>query len=88
MFILDDLLIGLPAKGIIGIFKKVIEMAEAEYLNEDTIREELQNVQSAYEIGQMSEEEYQAQEDVLLQRLNLAMEEKNEAKEPVLTLLR
>lgn len=43
MFMLTGFLIALmlPVKGLIGIFKKIAEMAEAELTDETKIREEL-----------------------------------------------
>lgn len=77
MFILDDLLIGLPAKGFLGIFKKIAEMAENE-LNDDTkIKEELQRLQTLYETDQITDEEYEQREAELLERLEAILERKN-----------
>jgi len=74
MFILDDLLIKLPAKGLIGIFKKIHEMAEAELYDEARIKEELLRLQTLYEIDQIAEEEFQKKEAELLERLTEARE--------------
>jgi hypothetical protein len=74
MFILDDLLIGLPAKGLIGIVKKIAELAETELTDEAKIREELLLLQTLYETDQITEEEYQKKEAELLERLTLARE--------------
>ena len=76
MFIIDDLLIGLPAKGFVSIFKKIYEMAEAELTDESKIKEELLRLQTMYEIDQISEEEYQKKEAEVLERLSVAMEKK------------
>jgi len=78
MFIIDDLLIGLPAKGLISIFKKIYEMAQAESTDESKIKEELLLLQTMYEIDQISEEEYQKKEAVLLERLTIAREAKSD----------
>jgi len=72
MFILDDLLIGLPAKGLVGIFKKIAEMAEAELTDESKIQEELLLLETLYETDQISEEEFQKKEGDLLERLSMA----------------
>ena len=77
MFILDDLLIGLPAKGLMGILKKIAEMAEAELTDESKISEELLLLQTLYETDQISEEEYQKKEAELLERLTMAREWKD-----------
>jgi hypothetical protein len=74
MFILDDLLIGLPAKGLMGTFKKIAELAEAELTDEAKIREELLLLQTLYETDQITEEEYQNKEAELLERLTMARE--------------
>ena len=74
MFILDDLLIGLPAKGFMGILKRIAEMAETELTDESRISEELLLLQTLYETDQISEEEYQKKEAQLLERLTMARE--------------
>lgn len=76
MFFIDDLLIGLPAKGFVGIFKKIYEMAKAEVTDESKIKEELLLLQTMYEIDQISEVEYQKKEAELLERLTAAREVK------------
>lgn len=78
MFLVDDLLVGLPAKGLIGIFEKIYEMAQAEFTDESKIKEELLRLQALYDSDQISEEEYQKQEDALLERLTLAREAKSD----------
>ena len=78
MFILDDLLIGLPAKGLLGIVKKIAELAESELTDESKIREELLLLQTLYETDQITEEEFQTREDELLERLNMIREAKND----------
>jgi hypothetical protein len=79
MFLVDDLLVRLPAKGLIGIFEKIYEMAQAEFTDESKIKEELLRLQTLYDSDQISEEEYQKQEDTLLERLTLAREAKSDA---------
>jgi hypothetical protein len=74
MFILDDLLIGLPAKGLLGIVKKIAELAESELTDESKIREELLLLQTLYETDQITEEEYQEKEAELLERLTMVRE--------------
>lgn len=75
---LNIALITLPAKGLIGIFKKIAEMAEAELTDESKIREELLLLENSYESGQISEEEYQEREAGLVERLNMAREQVGE----------
>ncbi len=74
MFILDDLLIKLPAKGFMSIFEKIYEMAQAEVTDESKIKEELLRSQTLYEIDQITEEEFQKIEAALLERLAIARE--------------
>ena len=79
MFLLDDLLIGLPAKGLVGIFEKIYDMAQAELTDESKIKEELLQLQALYEVDEISEEEYQKKEAALLERLSMAMEANSSA---------
>jgi hypothetical protein len=76
MFILDDLLIGLPAKGFMGILKTIAEAAETELTDESKIKEELLLLQILYETDQIPGEEFEAKEAALLERLALARERK------------
>ncbi len=78
MFIIDDLLIGLPAKGLGSIFTKIYEMAQAELTDESKIKEELLRTQILYEIDQITEEEFQKIEAELLERLAIAREAKSD----------
>lgn len=78
MFILDDLLINLPAKGFMGLLKTIAELAEEELTDESKIKEELLLIQTLFETDQISEEEYQTREDELLERLNMIREAKND----------
>ena len=72
MFLLDDLLIRLPAKGLMSILKEISQIAQAEFTDESKIKEELLQVQMLYETDQITEEEYQQKEEALLERLSLA----------------
>jgi hypothetical protein len=69
MFILDDLLIKLPVKGLMGILKTIAETAEAELFDEPKIKEELLLLETLYEVDEITEEEYQEREAELLERL-------------------
>lgn len=77
MLILNGFLLSLPVKGLIGIFKRIAEMAEAELTDESKIREELLQLENLYENGQITEEEYQDREAGLIERLNMAQENKD-----------
>jgi len=78
MFILDDLLVKLPAKGLMGILRTIADMAEEELTDESKIKEELLLIQTLYETDQITEEEYQTREDELLERLNMIREAAND----------
>lgn len=80
MFLLDDLLIKLPATGLVNIFKKIYDMAEAELTDESVIKEDLMQLQMLYETDQVTEEEYQKKESALLERLNMAREAKSNSQ--------
>jgi len=69
MLLIDDLLL-LPLRGVIGIFKKINEMAETELSDADRIREKLMEARLKFELDEMSEEEYEKVETELLSRLD------------------
>jgi hypothetical protein len=68
MFLLDDLLL-LPAKGFMGLFKKIGEVAEEELTDEGKVKEELMRLHTLFEIDQMTEEEHDRGEEKLMARL-------------------
>jgi hypothetical protein len=74
MLMLNGFLLSLPVKGLIGIFKKIAEIAEAELTDESKIREELLQLENLCENGQITEEAYQEREAGLIERLNTARE--------------
>lgn len=79
MLIIDDLLIWLPAKGLMAIFKKIHELAEAELNDGSKLKEELLRFQIMYELDQITEEEYQKREDEIMARLNEIQKRKKQA---------
>jgi hypothetical protein len=56
----------LPKAGIAYCFEKVLEMAEAEYYDDQTVKEELLLLQLKLEEGEIDEMEYRRQEAPLL----------------------
>ncbi len=70
MLLIDDLLLWLPIKGFLGIFRKIHEMAERELSDEAYLHEKLLELQLLYEMDEISEEEYNQQEAELRARLN------------------
>jgi hypothetical protein len=77
MFILDDLLFKLPAKGFMGIFKRIAEMAEDELNDDVRVKEELLQLEFLFETDQIPEEEYEERVAALMERLN-SLEEQRE----------
>lgn len=59
----------LPKAGITYCFEKVIEMAEAEYYDDDAVKEELLRLQLQLEEGEIDEMEYRRREAPILVRL-------------------
>ena len=78
MLIIDDLLLWLPAKGMMAVFKKIHELAEAELNDESKLKEQLLRFQTMFELDQISEKEYQKQEDEIMARLNEIRERKKQ----------
>jgi len=58
--------------------KKVTEEAERELLDEDRVRAQLLELQTHYDLGEISEEKYAEQERILVGRLNAIREAKAE----------
>lgn len=79
MLIVDDLLIWLPAKGLMAVFNKIHDLAEAELNDDSKLKEELLRYQTMFELDQISEKEYQAREDEIIARLNAIYEQKKQS---------
>jgi hypothetical protein len=58
--------------------KKVTEEAERELLDENRVRAQLLELQTCYDLGEVSEEKYAEQESILVERLNAIREAKAE----------
>jgi hypothetical protein len=72
MLIIDRILllpITGPAAGIRWCLKQVVTMAEHEMTDDTVVKEELLELQMALETGDLSEEDYDAREAVLMRRL-------------------
>jgi len=77
MLLVDDILFS-PIKGINWIFKKVHELAQEELVGEaDRLRESLTELYMQLEAGQITEEEFEQQESLLLDRLDALDEDDN-----------
>jgi hypothetical protein len=61
-----------PIKGITWIAEKIAEQADNELYSEEAVRGKLVELEMSLEVGEISEEEYQAGEDVLLMLLKEA----------------
>lgn len=73
--LIDDLLL-FPVKGLVGIFKKIHQLAKEEL--EDTpekLQRELLDLQMALDAEQITESEYQKKESNILKRME-ALKEK------------
>ncbi|MEI6089153.1 MAG: gas vesicle protein GvpG [bacterium] len=75
MFILDDIFLA-PLKGIIFLGKKINEVIEKESSDEGAIKERLMRLQYKFEMDEIDEDEYDKQEDELLELLENIRKEK------------
>jgi hypothetical protein len=70
MLLVDDILFS-PIKGINWIFRKIHELAQEELVGEaDRLRESLTELYMQLETGEITEEEFEQQETLLLDRLD------------------
>jgi len=70
MFLVDDLLLS-PVKGVLWIFREIHDAAQQELAGEsEAITVALSELYMKLETGQISEAEFDAQEKVLLDRLD------------------
>jgi hypothetical protein len=63
-----------PVKGVIWVAEKVAEQAEKELYDEEAVRGQLMELELRYDLGEISEEEYLAAEEALLERLRVIRE--------------
>lgn len=66
--------LGMPISGFKFILNQIAQMVEREILDEDNIRNDLLLLQVKVDEGEISEEEYLAQEAEIMARLRLARE--------------
>lgn len=70
MFLLDDILLA-PIKGVLWIFEEIVNAAEEDLAAEsDRIKDRLREMYMQLETGQISEEAFDAEESLLLDRLD------------------
>jgi Gas vesicle protein G len=58
-----------PVRGTVWIAERIAEEAERQLDEEPAIRRALDELQVSYELGELGDEEFERQEDELLQRL-------------------
>ena len=63
-----------PIEGVTWIAKKVAEQADKELYDEEKVRGQLMELELRYDLGEISEEEYLATEQILLERLRISRE--------------
>jgi hypothetical protein len=68
MLLVDDLLL-LPARGLMSIFNRIAEAVDEEMSDEGKVKEELMRLHMMFETDEITEEEYNKGEHILLKRL-------------------
>lgn len=68
MFLLDDVLLA-PGKAAYVIFQELARKAQEEWLNDDVVKQELQQLYEMLESGRISDKDFDAKECGLLERL-------------------
>lgn len=63
-----------PVRGVAWVTEKVAEQAELELYDESRIMRELAELESAHDEGQLSDEQFEADVDLLLERLQIGRE--------------
>ena len=67
-----------PIRGVKWLAEKIAEVAEGELLDEDRVKGELLDLQMHLEMHDITDEEYERQEKVIVERLNAIREAKAE----------
>lgn len=82
MFLIDDLLLS-PVKGVLWVFREIHDAAEKELVGEsEAITGALSELYMKLETGQITETQFDAQEKVLLDRLDRLQVEEQAAAAP------
>jgi hypothetical protein len=68
MFVLDDLLLA-PGKAAMFLMKELARKAQEEWLDDDAIKQELQELYTLFEAGRITDKDFEARECRLLERL-------------------
>ncbi|WP_020575450.1 gas vesicle protein GvpG [Actinopolymorpha alba] len=61
-----------PVRGTAWMMRQLIDVAEREWYDPERVRAELQALSQAFENGELTPEEFDAEEDALLDRLEEA----------------
>jgi len=69
MFLIDDILLA-PLNGIIWLGKQINEVIETEFSDQGLIKEKLMRLQLKFEMDEISEANFNKQEEELLARLD------------------
>lgn len=77
MFLIDDILLS-PLKLVVWMGEKIKGIAEKELSDEGRIKEKLMQLQLRFEMDEISEEDYNKQEEELLARLETIRKDKEE----------
>jgi hypothetical protein len=82
MFLVDDILLS-PVKGVLWVFREIHDAAKQELAGEgEAITAALSELYMRLETGQITEEEFDAQEKALLDRLDRLQAEEKAAAAP------
>lgn len=63
-----------PILGVVWIAKKMAEQADKELYDAEKVHGQLMELELRYDLGEISEEEYLATEQILLERLRIGRE--------------
>lgn len=67
-----------PVGGTLWVADQLLAAAEREYYDEGAIRHELQDLERRFEAGELSEDDYEAAADALVERLLVAAERRDQ----------
>jgi len=70
-----------PFKGMIWIAEKITEQAENEFYSEEAVRRNLLELELKYDLGEITEEEYDQAETYLLTLLSMIREKEKAEQE-------
>lgn len=79
MFVLDNLLLA-PGKALFFVFQELARKAQEDWLDDDSIKKELQEIYALLDAGKIDDRDFQSRECSLLQRLEQIARMKFEQK--------